>query len=798
MKNSGRWCDRGQKVSACLVGLTALLGLAISPRALTAQSQMADPAMDSAGPFSYYSRPTDEIGVMDGRGTEITPEGWLYTGSGELMLLAGPTLSPVRQRIRTLRDGWLPVVQYGFRRGDVAYRVTMFAATLPGDTLVDASTPVVDFVRVTMRNTGARDVFARLGFAVRYDAPSTTGNGIGDNRFRRPVHAQREGQYEQPGVPFDTAWTYGFARGAFLRGGRVFYLYPTDPAPELRLALGAGGTQADSVAPRRLRVQPTSPVGATVYGMPLAPGDSAALVVRLPYTPLAPDDPVLARVRDADYAGALARTMSFWTAIADRGMDVALAEPKVVNTFRASLVYDLMARDRRGNDYVQTVNEFQYHAFWLRDASYIVRGYDVTGFPVVARQVLDFFARWQQPDGNFVSQGGQYDGWGQTLWAYGQHYRLTRDRAFADSVFPAVRRAVAWLHQARTGDSLHLVPATTPGDNEDITGHVTGHDFWALAGLHGAITLAEATGHRDDAAAFRREYDSLKKALLARLRTVTSGTGGYIPPGLDAPGGQDWGNMLAVYPERVLDPHDPMVTATLDSTRAKYAEGVMTYGDGRWLHDYLTMKNTETEVVRGDQQMALGELYAVLVHTSATHGGFETSIPAWGNRDFRNNLAPHGWYAAKYRALLRDMLVREAGDTLHLLSVVSPEWLGAGDSLVVQRAPTDFGPIAFRLDMAGDTAATLRIDPFFLAAPHHIVLHLPWFMDVLRVAADGRVLRARNDEVSLAPDTRVVHLSWRRRPDTPALSYQAAVDAWRREYQRRWELFLRTGSNGGR
>ncbi len=42
---------------------------------------VADPALDRPDlPFSYPSRPTDVIGVMDGRGTEITPEGFLYTG----------------------------------------------------------------------------------------------------------------------------------------------------------------------------------------------------------------------------------------------------------------------------------------------------------------------------------------------------------------------------------------------------------------------------------------------------------------------------------------------------------------------------------------------------------------------------------------------------------------------------------------------------------------------------------------------------------------------------------------------
>jgi hypothetical protein len=97
------------------------------------------------------------------------------------------------------------------------------------------------------------------------------------------------------------------------------------------------------------------------------------------------------------------------------------------------------------------------------------------------------------------------------------------------------------------------------------------------------------------------------------------------------------------------------VTATLKATQAKYAEGIMTYADGEFLHHYLTIKNTMTEAIRGDQEQAVRELYALLLHTSSTHAGFEFAILPWGDRNFEDNLAPHGWFAAEYRTLLRTM-----------------------------------------------------------------------------------------------------------------------------------------------
>ncbi|MCX7597812.1 MAG: hypothetical protein N2512_02945, partial [Armatimonadetes bacterium] len=73
-----------------------------------------DPRIDDVpGPFCYFSRPSTVIGVADGpEGAQVTPEGWLWTGAAELIFFAGADVQPLRQRIHTLAEGHLPIVQY--------------------------------------------------------------------------------------------------------------------------------------------------------------------------------------------------------------------------------------------------------------------------------------------------------------------------------------------------------------------------------------------------------------------------------------------------------------------------------------------------------------------------------------------------------------------------------------------------------------------------------------------------------------------------------------------------------------
>lgn len=768
-------------------GKLTLLACLVPLLSLSTLGQMLNPAIDRPGePFSYVGPSTDQMTIRGAQsGTEITPEGYLYTGWGELMFLAGNPPVPVAQRIRTLERGYLPIFHYTYSDGRVRYDVTTFAAPL------DAKSPdqLVNFIRVAAVNSGKVERTSYFNVAFRYTGPVDSADGHADHRFPRPLIPKKPGGYSQPGVNFDPHWTYGFRGDLAVRSGKVVYEFPRSSDPVLWT------TQNELYSsPAEIKVLPDTPVLLTQFELHLAPYASRTLIFKMPVQPMPVSDQAAVReLRDANFDIAQQHTLDYWQKMVDSGMQIDLPEAKVADTFRASLIYDLMAIDHAGDDYVQTVNKLQYHAFWLRDGTHIMNAYDETGHFDAVRQCLPFFLKAQNADGLFLSQPGQYDGWGQALWAFGRYYELSHDRAFAAQVFPAVKRAVAWLHQARAADPMHLMPAANPQDDEftEETAHVTGHNFWALFGLHSAIELAKAAGASRDAADFQREYDDYSQLLVAALRTVGAKNGGYVPAGIDVPGGQDWGNMNTLYPQVLFSPFDPLVTGTLQHTHAQYAEGLMTYAG--LLHHYITMKNSEAELVRGQQQEVVRDLYAILVHTSSTQAGWEYGVAPWGARDFGVDLAPHGWFAAAYIALVRNMLVREQGSELHLLAALSPSWAKPGDKIELKNAPTEFGTVGFKAAFRSD-GLTLDLDLDLQTDPDRIVLHLPWFITARNARADGRAIPTASSQLELSPQTRHVEISWVRRTPAPDLSYSRAVEDYQREYKSRYEQFLKDGS----
>src|ERR1700723_82591 len=255
--------------------------------------RVVSPSIDVPGkPFSYASKSTDQIGVMySPSGTEITPEGYLYSGFGELMFYIGADRQPVVERLRTLEDGHLPVICYDVEHEGLLYRFRIFAASLGPR---QDGEHVVNFVRVTVHNSGSTRKRAFVTSAWRYSGPQTTVFPTGDNRFRRPAAAQRPGDYQQPGVEFRPDSTYSVKGNAFLRDEAAVYFFPTEPAPQLTPTyrdyynrIPVPVAEASSPPHADLRVLPDTPGATAEYRFDIPAGGDRSLDFKMPLIPVA-------------------------------------------------------------------------------------------------------------------------------------------------------------------------------------------------------------------------------------------------------------------------------------------------------------------------------------------------------------------------------------------------------------------------------------------------------------------------------------------------------------------------------
>ena len=726
-----------------------------------AAALLALPPGAAAQGYSFLVAPTEQIAVPGhAAATEITPEGYLYTGWTEVVFKAGHSLRMWNQPFRTLERGRYPIVRQARRIGGLSYSITSLAAPV-------GNRPV-DFVRVRVHNPTRRTRRGGFGLGVRWSGGAVKASGVHRFRFRRPVTPGRIGFYYQPGEVFNAGAKHRFAGSALLRDGRALYMLPARTPAGARLVRRIG---------RRGRLRPSTIVGNAGYRFRLRPGRSITLDLKVPVEPVPRPGAEYDAVAKATYGAQRARKIASARRTFRQAMEVRIPEAKVADAYYANVGNILASRYQQEGHWIQTVNRLQYHAFWLRDAAIITNALDLIGLHDVARQNLGFFPLWQEPSGLFISRPEQYDGFGQALWAMSEHVRRTGDAGYAREILPSVARAMDWLDRTRRGDSLGLLPAGNPRDNELATGHMAGDNFWGVAGARAAADIARAAGDERLAERWAAEAASYAAALDASVRKAAERTGGWIPPALDAAGGQDWGNLWAAYPTGAYPPGDPIVEATMRHARGKFREGIATWLDGRLLHHYLGFRVFQTDLADGDQDRALRGLYDSLAHTTATHAGFETGVRVYGSRAVDDNMTPHGWWAAEYISFIRNMLVREDGAGLTLFSLVAPHWIEPGKTVGVRRARTPYGPVTIEMKATGD-GATLAWDADVTPGTRLRVAVPQWVRDVQAQGIDRRgrfiTLTERNGKLDV---------KWKL--GRASESYSEAVTRLRSSYRRR-------------
>ncbi|MEN8251577.1 MAG: chitobiase/beta-hexosaminidase C-terminal domain-containing protein [Bacteroidota bacterium] len=754
---------------------------------------------EQAAPFSYPRVAIDALGFPDSpEAMAVTDGGHFSSFFTSVLFKYGTNLQPAAKRVVSFKDGYLPIMQYTLKDGDIEYNLEAFSAPLE----YDPQKNLITHIRWNIINTGNKDREGAIGLSLL-----------------KPMN------YDYYCTPwFSKACGY---ESSFLEG-KGEYISESDGTitKNQHIVLFNNKLSELSDGNQSLRFN-------------LSPGETKTFTFKYPYVPVnKKEKEQIKNIVDLDYELVKNDVINKWNKEFESMANFYVPEKKVQDAFMASYVHLLIARDilEDGKRVTQRDHEFHYDYFYVRTAAYYISLYNMLGRPDIARSIVDHFFIYDSEGKpmEFRSRTGIHnklcdDYWGQVLWGIGCHYKHTEDKELLDKVFSGQGYGNGWslisnhideFERAIKKDSLQIYPAAWPYDNERVNGHYTGHNFWSLLGLKNAIELSRANGEEE----WVELYEYYKSNVLKQLEKVTSQSGGYISPGLDDPHeGYDWANASAgLYPFEAIDKNHPAVKATLETIRNYgYQEGVSTYSvrnalctkeltlagnpdtlrpvafyqstpkEKRWsdigirkIHHYETFYVTESNLVIGEQQKVIEDLYGILVHTSSTHTGFEWGVTPWSTRDNRSNRPPHIWMAQRYMELIRNMLVREEGNDVHLLSAISPEWVKEGEKIEVKSAPTYYGYVSYVASF-GKRRMNIKLQNEWRTSLNKVYFHLPWFMVGPQVSVDGKQVQA-SETIEIPKETKEIVVTWDN-INSPKLSFDEAVSLFLEKFHNRPE-----------
>lgn len=391
-----------------------------------------------------------------------------------------------------------------------------------------------------------------------------------------------------------------------------------------------------------------------------------------------------------------------------------LPDKRVGGCFRASLAYLLMLSGKGR----PTPGPAKYNLFWVRDAAYMADALYYAGQRDLIPPTVAHIRAMQLPNGGFLprtnsARDDEFDAPGEAIYAMVQQYRRTGDARSLNEAWPGILSACRYIRVKRVtsdhstgpgcfGHGSGILPASISA--EDLGKGDQQHywdDFWCVRGLRDGALAARKLGKNAEAAWMEAEADSLQRATLASVRNLKTP---YIPNGPQdlASSAMARGTSCALWPCAVLDPGDPLTRGSFDAYWDKWiapSGGGFVHNKGHYW-PYAGMDLAQGYLMLGQRERAWQILDWTLDH-DPTHGfyswpeGMQTKDLTLAEGDM-----PHGWMCAAYISLVRNMLVRESGADLVLLSGVPKHWLKPGVRIMVRDFPTEFGTVSYSAEVS--------------------------------------------------------------------------------------------------
>jgi GH15 family glucan-1,4-alpha-glucosidase len=405
-----------------------------------------------------------------------------------------------------------------------------------------------------------------------------------------------------------------------------------------------------------------------------------------------------------------------------------------------------------------------YPTVWIRDSAFMIHALDKLGFHEQSREKLAHLLQRQEKDGYFLSQEGEWDSNGQVIWVLLEHHKLTRDLQFLREVYPAIARGADWIERKRrmtrqrTAPHCGLLPAGISAEHLGPSDFYYWDNFWGVAGLRRAALAAQLLGRPADAEKFAAYAEDYWAEIQRSLQAAEKNTGAACLPASPYRRFDSGaiGSLCAVYPLGLIEGSDPRVVNTVRLIESQFLIGNGFFQEHfhSGVNGYLTAHLAQCYLAMRDVRVWRLVNY-LLKHASSTYAWPEAFHPI--TRGGCMGEGHHGWAAAEWILLLRNLLFTEMDRHLQLTPLLRPKDLQPGHTFSVRAAPSYFGTVSFKIyPNKKDVLLELGEEMEAMTA-EEVSWHLPFTPS--KVTIDGKVLPKATPVVRFAPGvSRVVAL----------------------------------------
>ncbi len=383
--------------------------------------------------------------------------------------------------------------------------------------------------------------------------------------------------------------------------------------------------------------------------------------------------------------------------------------------------------------------------------------------PIIAATVLDQSGLYLESE--YVMRGilsfqdektGRWDDhrrWGHEIWWIPgprcrwikEHYMFTRDKKFLSMGLAQMLKHVRWADGERQKTKILNDDGSKPlsyglmprgmgdgglMDDDDLYGIYIPSNVWHCYIIKIALWAAAELGLNVERIELQKYYDDALECTLDAMRRgaiIESDGSKWIPGVPGKTSGSRFAATNAVYPCGIIDPFDELADGTLKKLESNISEGGLPMDTG-WLKGGLWVAMAidnlaYAHIARQEYDEAANYLYPTLNHATPLFTWCEERLPEPGSKTITGDLQ-HTWTPHIVNRFLRDSLLMEIENSLHIASAIPREWLSTGQRIGTERANTQFGLVDYSVIRESEEVLKFNFSLIERVKPAEVILHL--------------------------------------------------------------------------
>jgi hypothetical protein len=463
--------------------------------------------------------------------------------------------------------------------------------------------------------------------------------------------------------------------------------------------------------------------GIIKYSMHLNPGEQQVFYLAIPFYKQKPIDEKVGI--EYNFQG-FDQTTEFWKTKVDHiKFNLPASADRIVNAYKANLVYILINRDKAG---IQPGSR-SYERSWIRDGALTSSALLKSGIVPEVKDFIDWYSDHLFDNGKVpcvVDFRGpdpvpENDSHGEFIYLIREYFNFTKDTAFLRSQNKNVLKVVEFIesliaerstdHYKYGNDSVRahygLVPESISHEGYSAKPmHSYWDNFFTMKGLKDAAEIQKILGKTADYERIGKIRDTFHENLYNSLDLAMKFKGiDYIPGCVELGDFDATSTTIALTPANELkNLPKPQVYNTFD----KYYEFFKNRRDGKL--DWINYTPYENRLIGSfillDQPERAHELIAFFLDDQRPQGWHHWAEVVW--KDYRRpgfiGDMPHTWVGSDFINAFRSMFVyeNEYDQSLVLASALYQDWIDASEGMSVENLPTYYGEISYSIKKEND------------------------------------------------------------------------------------------------